>query len=162
MQRYRGRILAKYGRILSVEESPATRCGRQIGIWRADFHRTLAPRIYEGGARRARGVPHPDAEKFLFEAVCPDFGLKQLPGWVCSSPPSVRTGVLRIMVRLPPAIVYYRFAARSTTELWCDCHWQSFIIDSLRGAPPLANEGSKDSGPSVCQIPICRFAALCR
>ena len=115
MQRYRGRILAKYGRILSVEESPATRCGRQIGIWRADFHRTLAPRIYEGGARRARGVPHPDAEKFLFEAVCPDFGLKQLPGWVGSSPPSVRTGVLRIMVRLPPAIVYYRFAARSTT-----------------------------------------------
>ena len=88
---------------------------RQIGIWRADFHRTLAPRIYEGGARRARGVPHPDAEKFLFEAVCPDFGLKQLPGWVGSSPPSVRTGVLRIMVRLPPAIVYYRFAARSTT-----------------------------------------------
>ena len=88
---------------------------RQIGVWRADFHRTLAPRIYEGGARRARGVPHPDAEKFLFEAVCPDFGLKQLPGWVGSSPPSVRTGVLRIMVRLPPAIVYYRFAARSTT-----------------------------------------------
>ena len=67
---------------------------RQIGICRADFHRTLAPRIYEGGARRARGVPHPDAEKFLFEAVCPDFGLKQLPGWVGSSPPSVRTGVL--------------------------------------------------------------------
>ena len=87
----------------------------KIGICRADFHRTLAPRIYEGGARRARGVPHPDAEKFLFEAVCPDFGLKQLPGWVGSSPPSVRTGVLRIMVRLPPAIVYYRFAARSTT-----------------------------------------------
>ena len=79
------------------------------------MHCTLAPRIYEGGARRARGVPHPDAEKFLFEAVCPDFGLKQLPGWVGSSPPSVRTGVLRIMVRLPPAIVYYRFAARSTT-----------------------------------------------
>ena len=79
------------------------------------MHCTLAPRIYEGGARRARGVPHPDAEKYLFEAVCPDFGLKQLPGWVGSSPPSVRTGVLRIMVRLPPAIVYYRFAARSTT-----------------------------------------------
>ena len=67
---------------------------RQIGVWRADLHCTLAPRIYEGGARRARGVPHPDAEKFLFEAVCPDFGLKQLPGWVGSSPPSVRTGVL--------------------------------------------------------------------
>ena len=88
---------------------------RQTGGWRADLHCTLAPRIYEGGARRARGVPHPDAEKFLFEAVCPDFGLKQLPGWVCSSPPSVRTGVLRIIVRLPLAIVYYRFAARSTT-----------------------------------------------
>ena len=72
---------------------------RQIGIWRADFHRTLAPRIYEGGARRARGVPHPDAEKFLFEAVCPDFGLKQLPGWVGSSPPSVRTGVLPSQAR---------------------------------------------------------------
>ena len=115
------------------------------------------PRIYEGGARRARGVPHPDAEKFLFEAVCPDFGLKQLPGWVGSSPPSVRTGVLRIMVRLPPAIVYYRFAARSTTELWCDCHRQSFIIDSLRGAPPLINEGSKDSIPSVRQTPIYCF-----
>ena len=123
---------------------------------------TLAPRIYEGGARRARGVPHPDAEKFLFEAVCPDFGLKQLPGWVGSSPPSVRTGVLRIMVRLPPAIVYYRFAARSTTELWCDCHRQSFIIDSLRGAPPLINEGSKDSIPSVRQTPIYRAAGESR
>ena len=100
------------------------------------MHCTLAPRIYEGGARRARGVPHPDAEKFLFEAVFPDFGLKQLPGWVGSSHPSVRTGVLRIMVRLPLAIVYDRFAARSTTELWSDCPRQSFMIDSLRGAPP--------------------------
>ena len=110
-----------------------------------------------------RGVPEGRGEYRTWmqkssnlEAICPDFWLKRHPGWVGSSTPSVRTGVLRIMVRLPPAIVYYRVAARSTTELWCDCHWQSFIVDSLRGAPPLASEGSKDSCPSVCQTPICR------
>ena len=69
-----------------------------------------------------RGVPEGRGEyrtwmqkSFNLEAICPDFWLKRHPGWVGSSPPSVRTGVLRIMVRLPPAIVYYRFAARSTT-----------------------------------------------
>ena len=46
---------------------------RQIGVWRADLHCTLAPRIYEGGARRARGVPHLDAEKFQFRSNLPRF-----------------------------------------------------------------------------------------
>ena len=90
-----------------------------------------------------RGVPEGRGEyrtwmqkSFNLEAICPDFWLKRHPGWVGSPPPSVRTGVLRIMVRLPSATVYYRFAARSTTELWSDCPRQSFMIDSLRGAPP--------------------------
>ena len=53
-----------------------------------------------------RGVPEGRGEyrtwmqtSFNLEAICPDFWLKRHPGWVGSSPPSVRTGVLPSQAR---------------------------------------------------------------
>ena len=55
----------------------------------------------------------------------------------CGGPPSPMGKV----IGLRPGV--YEFARGSPHRfcvpmfLWCDCHWQSFIWNSLRGAPPL-------------------------
>ena len=61
-----------------ILRTPAALAGRASLLNKLEFvgqifTAPLPPRIYEGGARRARGVPHLDAEEFQFRSNLPRF-----------------------------------------------------------------------------------------